>query len=81
MTVEIIAIITPKAGKADRVSLTTSSLYHLIDGNPTNTSKVAELIAAHAEWVKANEPKTLKYECKREVNKKSGLEELIMVEA
>lgn len=32
------------------------------------------------KWVEANEPNTLKYELKREVNKKTGVECLILVE-
>jgi quinol monooxygenase YgiN len=46
-TVDIIAIITPAPGKADRVQ---------------------ELLAETAEWVKANEPGTLKYHLQREAS-------------
>jgi len=33
-----------------------------------------------SEYVKNNEPETLKYEINREVNKKSGAEQVIMIE-
>jgi quinol monooxygenase YgiN len=44
-TVDIIAIITPAPGKADRVQ---------------------QLLAETGEWVKANEPGTLRYHLQRE---------------
>ena len=53
----------------------------MFDRKRTDRRQIAELLGAHAKWVEANEPKTLKYELKRETNKKTGVEELIMVEA
>ncbi|RDW70167.1 hypothetical protein BP5796_08564 [Coleophoma crateriformis] len=56
---EIIAIITPKAGKTDRVE---------------------ELLTEVSEYVRSNEPDVLRYQVNREVNKKTGTEEIIMLE-
>ncbi|CAD6439443.1 ded0aac4-fbad-4099-a19a-16c0bfbaea6a [Sclerotinia trifoliorum] len=58
--IDLIAIIYPKEGKADRV---------------------AELLNEISQYIKANEPGTLKYEVNKEVNKKSGAEEIILVES
>ncbi|KAG0648524.1 hypothetical protein D0Z07_5264 [Hyphodiscus hymeniophilus] len=57
--IDLLAIISPKPGKADRV---------------------VELLQEVSEYVKNNEPDTLKYEIIREVNKKSGAEQVIMIE-
>lgn len=43
--------------------------------------KIIELLSKHAEFVKANEPGTLKYELTRSDNKETGAVELIMVES
>ncbi|ESZ99331.1 hypothetical protein SBOR_0293 [Sclerotinia borealis F-4128] len=58
--IDLIAIIFPKEGKADRV---------------------AELLNEISKHVHATEPGTLKYEVNKEVNKKSGAEEIIMLES
>jgi hypothetical protein len=60
-TVKIIAIITPKAGKADRVSIHNKDERILADD-----IQVEELLVAAAEKVKANEPGTLKYHLQKE---------------
>ncbi|KAF8866038.1 hypothetical protein BDZ45DRAFT_668420 [Acephala macrosclerotiorum] len=57
---DLIAILYPKEGKADRV---------------------VELLQQVAGYVKDNEPGTLKYQIVRQVNKKSGAEEIIMLES
>jgi quinol monooxygenase YgiN len=72
---DLIAIISPKAGKVDRVSLYPSSTP-----KPFNNSQVIELLQGVAVYVRENEPNTLKYEIVRQVNKKSGVEEIIMLE-
>jgi hypothetical protein len=41
---------------------------------------VVELLQEVSKYVKDNEPDTLKYEINREVNKKSGAEQVIMIE-
>jgi hypothetical protein len=41
---------------------------------------VVELLQEVSEYVKKNEPDTLKYEINLEVNKKSGAEQVIMIE-
>ncbi|KAF4626436.1 hypothetical protein G7Y89_g11719 [Cudoniella acicularis] len=56
---DIIAIISPKPGKTDRV---------------------VELLQGVSEYVKKNEPGTLKYEITRSMNKKAGVEEVVMLE-
>jgi hypothetical protein len=33
-----------------------------------------------AKWVKENEPKTLKYQLHREINKNTGVDDLVMLE-
>ncbi|THV55181.1 hypothetical protein BGAL_0012g00190 [Botrytis galanthina] len=58
--IDLIAIIFPKEGKADRV---------------------AELLNEISTHIKATEPGTLKYEIKKEVNKKTGAVEIIMFES
>ncbi|TGO52421.1 hypothetical protein BOTNAR_0324g00050 [Botryotinia narcissicola] len=55
--IDLIAIIFPKEGKADRV---------------------AELLNEISTHIKATEPGTLKYEIKKEVNKKTGAVEIII---
>ncbi|KIN06234.1 hypothetical protein OIDMADRAFT_17223 [Oidiodendron maius Zn] len=54
----LVAIITPKPGKAD---------------------KVLELLQTHSEFVKKNEPGTLKYEINVDT-KPSGVKEIVVVE-
>ncbi|KAH8821753.1 hypothetical protein F5884DRAFT_101713 [Xylogone sp. PMI_703] len=58
--VDLLAILTPKPGKTDRV---------------------VELLKTLSEWVKVNEPGTLRYHVHREVNKKNGVEEVFMLES
>jgi len=48
--------------------------------NPGKIDRVVELFLETAEQVKQNEPGTLKYQIHREVNKKSGIEEVVIVE-
>lgn len=75
-TLDLIAIISPKAGKVDRVSYSTPPQPQ----KHPNKFQVIELLQGVAVYVKANEPNTLKYEIVRQVNKKSGVEEIIMLE-
>ncbi|KAG4027756.1 hypothetical protein MFRU_027g00490 [Monilinia fructicola] len=58
--IDLVAIIFPKEGKADRV---------------------AELLNEVSAYVQENEPGTLKYEVNKEINKKSGAVEIIMMES
>ncbi|KAF7921192.1 uncharacterized protein EAE98_008618 [Botrytis deweyae] len=58
--IDLIAIIFPKEGKADRV---------------------AELLNEISTHIEATEPGTLKYEIKKEVNKKTGAVEIVMLES
>ena len=76
--IDLIAIISPKAGKVDRVRTPPYTLTtpHLL----TPHSQVVELLNQVSVYVKNNEPGTLRYEITREVNKKSGVEEVIMLE-
>jgi len=76
--IDLIAIISPKAGKVDRVRTPPYTLTtpHLL----TAHSQVVELLNQVSVYVKNNEPGTLRYEITREVNKKSGVEEVIMLE-
>jgi hypothetical protein len=77
--IDLIAIISPKAGKVDRVrtpTLCSLATPHLL----TAHSQVVELLNQVSVYVKNNEPGTLRYEITREVNKKSGVEEVIMLE-
>jgi quinol monooxygenase YgiN len=63
---DIIAIITPKAGKADRVCLnTTAGILQFVQ--VAHDRQVEELLAATAKDVKANEPGVLRYHLQREV--------------
>ncbi|RFU33889.1 hypothetical protein B7463_g2422, partial [Scytalidium lignicola] len=55
-------------------------LLAIITPNPGKTDRVVELLKGMSEYVKANEPGTLRYHIHREVNKKSGVEEVIMLE-
>ena len=64
MTIDIIAIVSPKAGKADRVRSTTRSTTHA--QSLTSTAQVEELLKQAAQSVKANEPGTLRYHLQRE---------------
>ncbi|PQE16765.1 antibiotic biosynthesis monooxygenase protein [Rutstroemia sp. NJR-2017a BBW] len=57
--INIVAIISPKAGKVDRL---------------------LELVSQVCQYVKDNEPGTLRYEATCEVNKQSGVEQIIMFE-
>ncbi|KUJ19770.1 uncharacterized protein LY89DRAFT_611580 [Mollisia scopiformis] len=43
--------------------------------------RVVELLQGVAAYVKENEPQTLRYEISRQANKKTGDEEVIMVES
>ncbi|KAH8767947.1 hypothetical protein BGZ57DRAFT_748746 [Hyaloscypha finlandica] len=58
--INLIAIISPKAGKVDRV---------------------VELLNGVSQYVHKNEPGTTRYQINVEVNKKSGVEEIIMFES
>jgi hypothetical protein len=61
MTIDIMALITPKPGKADRVSFTEVQISstRLMD-------QVEELLLQAAVAVKANEPGTLRYHLHKE---------------
>ncbi len=60
MSLDLLAIISPKPGKTDRV---------------------VELLSQVSEYVKANEPGTLKYEIMRvNKDKATGKEEVVMIE-
>lgn len=74
--IDLIAIIYPKAGKVDRVR----KPAHMAGFHITNTGQVVELLSEVSEYVKASEPGTTRYQITREVNKKSGVEEVIMLE-
>lgn len=80
--VDLIAILTPKAGKMDRVRNDNTRTCKMTCPNADVLSfcQVIELIHGIAEYVQKNETGTLKYQMNREVNKKSGLEEIIMIE-
>lgn len=71
---DIIALITPKPGKADRV---TSSFYIDIVRLLT-VKKVVELLQIAAAAVKANEPGTLRYHVHREI--KGDAPTIVMLE-
>jgi quinol monooxygenase YgiN len=43
-------------------------------------TQVIELLTSMAKFVKENEPKTLKYQLHREINKKTGVDDLVMLE-
>jgi len=58
--VDLIAILTPKPGKTDRV---------------------VEVFIETAKQIEQSEPGTLKYQINREVNKKKGVEEVVVVES
>jgi hypothetical protein len=74
--IDLIAIISPKAGKVERVRITSLS------SNPSlaHLSQVVELLNEVSKYVQNNEPGTTKYQINVEVNKKSGVEEVIMLE-
>ncbi|KAE8451813.1 hypothetical protein EG329_002653 [Mollisiaceae sp. DMI_Dod_QoI] len=57
---DLIAILSPKAGKVDRV---------------------IELLQQVAIYVEDHEPQTLRYEIVRQINQKSGGEEVILLES
>jgi hypothetical protein len=76
--IDLLAIISPKPGKADRVRIFHGH-YPQRDTFSTQV-QVVELLQEVSEYVKKNEPDTLKYEINREVNKKSGAEQIIMIE-
>ncbi|KAF7907721.1 uncharacterized protein EAF01_005307 [Botrytis porri] len=65
--IDLIAIIFPKEGKADRVSV----------DFPDMCSELLNEISTHT---KATEPVTKKYEIKKAVNKKTGAVEILMFE-
>lgn len=73
--IELIAIISPKAGKVDRVS-SLDILPLICTYNP----QVVELLNEVSKYVHNNEPGTLKYQIIRELNKKTGVEQIIMME-
>ena len=63
---DIIAIIQPKAGKADRVSSVPPKYHFSLLLYEINNLKVQELLKTTAEAVKTNEPGTLRYHLHRE---------------
>lgn len=74
-----VAAVSPSAHRGAEAASDIERTAKLVEEWLTNP-KIVELLAKHAEFVKANEPGTLKYECVQEVNKKNGLVELIMIE-
>lgn len=92
--VHLIATIYPREGKADRVSPVLFVILILIQDyimcipSPANENKpvyeiciqVIELLTTMAKFVQENEPKTLKYQLHREINKKSGVDDIVMLE-
>ncbi|KAE9374715.1 hypothetical protein N431DRAFT_556955 [Stipitochalara longipes BDJ] len=58
--INLIAIISPKAGKVDRV---------------------IELLNGVSQYIQKNEPGTTRYQINVEVNKKSGVEQVILLES
>jgi hypothetical protein len=46
----------------------------------TELVQVVELLTNMTKVVKENEPKTLKYQLHREINKKTGVDDLVMLE-
>ena len=76
--IDLFAIISPKPGKVDRVR---SEIRLPYPSSFTDPLQVVELLQEVSEYVKQNEPGTLKYEIHREVNKKSGAEQVIMIES
>lgn len=74
--IDLVAIITPKPGKTDRVR----SKYCPTSRASLTCPQVVELLQEVSEYVHKNEPDTLKYQINREVNKKSGAEQVIMIE-
>lgn len=79
--IDLVAIIFPKEGKADRVSMGFSPTSLVAGTNPlTPIHQVAELLNEVSAYVQENEPGTLKYEVNKEINKKSGAVEIIMME-
>jgi quinol monooxygenase YgiN len=74
--IDLLAIITPKPGKADRVRYKYCPTSHA----SLTCFQVVELLQEVSEYVHKNEPDTLKYQINREVNEKSGAEQVIMME-
>lgn len=73
--IDLIAILYPKEGKVDKVSNVPQNFRAFIDN-----TQVIELLQEVSVYVKDNEPNTLRYEITRQVNKKSGVDEIIMLE-
>lgn len=63
MPIDIVALITPKPGKAARVSANVQPVWSLIE---LMCAKVEELLLEAAKAVKANEPGTLRYHLHKE---------------
>ena len=76
--IDLIAILTPKAGKAPRVRF--QPLCH-----PTPhlhvPFQIVELLNEVSSYIQSNEPGTTRYQINVEVNKKSGVEEVILLES
>jgi hypothetical protein len=64
MPIDVIALLTPKAGKADRVHPPIHSPCHTPLSN--RFSQVQELLTTAAAAVKEHEPGTLRYHVQRE---------------
>lgn len=77
---DIVAIISPKIGKVDRVSWSPTLCSHS-EKRPTHEDgKVAELLTNLTKAVHKNEPGCLRYHLHREINSKDGSEDLVMIE-
>lgn len=74
--IDLIAIISPKAGKVGRVR----ALLVYITPHLLIISQVVELLNEVSQYVQKNELGTTRYQINVEVNKKSGVEEVIMLE-
>lgn len=72
----LVAIITPKPGKADKVRCPLFPHGWISIHQPL---QVLELLQTHSEFVKKNEPGTLKYEINVDT-KPSGVKEIVVVE-
>ena len=79
-SLDLIAIISPKAGKTDRVSRELSELTPQWVNRLKMYFQIVELLSEVSVYVEKYEPGTLKYQITREVNKKNGVEEIIMIE-
>lgn len=75
--IDLVAIISPKPGKTDRVSSSTTPRTPLSSLTPP---QVVELLQEVAEYIKNNEHGTLIYNITRSFNKQAGVEEVIMIE-